>query len=110
MAPRAMKAAALKKGAAAMSKSGIAAAIATATSQKPAVIKRVLDSLATVATKEVKKNGKFTTPGLVMIKPRVKPATKAGKREMFGKVQMVKAKPAKTIVKGYCVAALKKSI
>ena len=57
MAPRAMKAAAMKKGAAAMSKSGIAAAIATATSQKPAVVKSVLDSLATVATKEVKKNG-----------------------------------------------------
>merc|ERR1712100_484086 len=100
----------MKKGAAAMSKSGIAAAIATATSQKPAVVKSVLDSLATVATKEVKKNGKFTIPGLVMIKTRVKPATKAGKREIFGKLTMVKAKPAKTIVKGYCVAALKKSI
>ena len=34
----------------------------------------------------------------------------AGKREVFGKVVMVKAKPAKTIVKAYCVAALKKSI
>ena len=40
----------------------------------------------------------------------VKPATKAGKREIFGKMVVVKAKPAKTIVKAYCVAALKKSI
>ena len=35
---------------------------------------------------------------------------KAGKREIFGKMVVVKAKPAKTIVKAYCVAALKKSI
>ena len=45
-----------------------------------------------------------------MLKTRVKPATKAGKREVFGKEMMVKAKPAKTIVKAYPVAAIKKSI
>merc|ERR1712076_195657 len=93
-----------------LSKSGIAAALAEATEQKPAVVKQVLDSLVQVATGQVKKNGKFTIPGLVMIKTRVKPATKAGKREMFGKVQMVKAKPAKTVVKAFCVATLKRSI
>merc|ERR1711865_918698 len=60
-------------------------ALAAATEQKPAVVKKVLDSLTAVATKEVKQNGKFTIPGLCMIKTRVKPATKAGKREMFGK-------------------------
>merc|ERR1712226_952329 len=109
MAPRAMKAAAMKS-AAAMSKTGIAAALAAATEQKPAVVKKVLDSLVGVATKEVKKHGKFTLPGLVMIKTRVKPATKAGKRVMFGKETVVKAKPAKTIVKAFCVSALKKSI
>merc|ERR1712003_426336 len=103
-----MKGAAMK--AAALSKSGIAAALADATEQKPAVVKKVLDNLAEIATKEVKKSGKFTIPGLCMIKTRLKPATKAGKREVFGKVVMVKAKPAKTIVKAYCVAALKKSI
>merc|ERR1712226_419155 len=113
MAPRAMKAAAMKGAAmkgAALSKSGIASAIAEATKEKPAVVKKLLESLAEVATKEVKKNGKFTVPGLVMIKSRVKPATKAGKRLVFGKETMVKAKPAKTVVKGFCVAALKKSI
>jgi len=36
--------------------------------------------------------------------------TKAGKKEVFGKVVMVKAKPATTVVKAYCVSALKKSI
>merc|ERR1712099_230104 len=77
---------------------------------KGAQIKKVLDCLATVATKEVKKSGKFTIPGLAMIKTRMKPATKAGKREVFGKVVMVKAKPATKVVKAFCVAALKKSI
>merc|ERR1712038_224855 len=106
MAPRAMKA----KAGAAMSKSGIAAALATATELKPAVCKKVLETLAEVATKEVKGTGKFTIPGLCMLKTRKKPATKAGKREVFGKVMMVKAKPAKTVIKAYCVSALKKSI
>merc|ERR1711997_943750 len=106
MAPRAMKA----KAGTALSKSGIAAALATATELKPAICKKVLDTLAEVATKEVKGTGKFTIPGLCMVKTRQKPATKAGKREVFGKVIMVKAKPAKTVVKAYCVAALKKSV
>merc|ERR1711865_905582 len=109
-AMKATKAKAAMKSAAAMSKTGIAAALAVATEQKPAVVKSILDSLVEVATKEVKKNGKFTIPGLCMIKTRMKPATKAGKREMFGKVCVVKAKPAKTVVKAFCVSALKKSI
>merc|ERR1719394_85878 len=53
---------------------------------------------------------KFTIPGLCMLKLKNKPATKAGKKEVFGKVVMVKAKPASKVVKAYCVAALKKSI
>merc|ERR1711930_16035 len=94
----------------ALSKSGIAAALAEKAEQKPVAAKKFMDFLTQVATKEVKKTGKFTIPGLCMLKTRTKPATKAGKREIFGKVVMVKAKPAKTIVKAYCVSALKKSI
>merc|ERR1712238_589690 len=56
--------------------------------------KGALESLVAVGTKEVKSTGKFTIHGLVMVKTRMKPATKAGKREMFGVVKMVKAKPA----------------
>merc|ERR1712228_138228 len=103
MAPKAAKVTA-------MSQSGITAAIATATGLKAADCKKVLASLAAVATKEVKSTGKFTVPGLAMLKLKTKPATKAGKREMFGKVVVVKAKPAKKIVKAFAVAALKKSV
>merc|ERR1719220_1651199 len=107
MAPKA-KAGAMK--AAAMSKSGIVNAMIEGTEIKGSVCKKLLDNLAAMATKEVKSAGKFTIPGLCMLKLKTKPATKAGKKEVFGKVVMVKAKPASKVVKAYCVAALKKSI
>merc|ERR1712050_664955 len=106
MAP-AMKA---MKAGAAMSKTDIVNAVATQTGLKPKDCKSALESLVAVGTKEVKSTGKFTIHGFCMVKTRVKPATKAGKREVFGKTVMVKAKPARTIVKAYPVAALKKSI
>jgi len=93
-----------------MSKGGIAEALATACEIKKSVASKALDALATVATGEVKKTGKFTIPGLCMLKTRTKPATKAGKKEIFGKVVMVKAKPARKIVKALPVKALKDSI
>ena len=59
---------------------------------------------------QVKKTGIFTIPGLCRIKTRVKPATKAGTKLMFGKEVKVKARPAKTVVKAFPVAALKAQI
>jgi len=47
-------------------------------------------SLGGIATQELKGEGKFTLPGLCMIKTRKKPATKATKRMMFGKETVVK--------------------
>merc|ERR1712012_698527 len=94
----------------AMTKGALADALATGTEVKKSQCAKLLDSLATIATAEVKKAGVFTIPGLCRIKTRTKPATKAGKREIFGKMQIVKAKPAKTIVKAFPVSALKKSI
>merc|ERR1711979_21074 len=101
---------AMKASSKVLTKGGLADAIAAETELKKSDCMKVLSSLADVATKQVKSAGKVTIPGLCMIKTRVKPATKAGKREMFGKMVVVKAKPAKTVVKAYCVAALKKSI
>merc|ERR1711879_615807 len=94
----------------AMTKSAMAKSIAEEFELKQNVAGKIISSLADIAAKEVKSNGKFTFPGLCMVKTRVKPATKAGEREVFGKVVMVKAQPARTIVKAYPVAALKKSI
>ena len=99
-----------KTAARAMTKGNLAKALSTGLELKQKVCSNLLNSLADVASKEVKKTGIFAIPGLCRLKLRTKPATKAGKREIFGKVVMVKAKPAKKIVKAYPVAALKKSI
>merc|ERR1711972_134478 len=84
MAPK-MKAA-MKSGA--MTKGALADAIATACEIKKAVANKALATLAEVGTAEVKKSGVFTIPGLCRIKTR--------------------KKPAKTVVKAFAVAALKK--
>merc|ERR1712125_46192 len=106
MAPmKAMKA--MKGGSKAMTKGGLAEALATETELKKSECMKVVNSLADIATQHVKSAGIFTIHGLCRIKTRMKPATKAGKREIFGKEVMVKAKPARTIVKAYPVAALK---
>merc|ERR1719161_1214396 len=93
-----------------ITKGAIAEAVGEATGMKKADASGVLDALATLIAKEVKKTGKFILPGVCMIKTRKKPATKAGKRNIFGKEVKVKAKPAKTVVKCFAVAALKQSI
>merc|ERR1719382_1824163 len=70
----------------------------------------LLKSFVEIAAKEVKKTGVFSIPGLCRLKTRVKPATKAGVRNMFGKEVKVAAKPATTVVKAFPAAALKKQI
>merc|ERR1719411_286964 len=75
-----------------------------------AVVSKLLGKLAEVGGTEVKKSGVFTIPGLARIKTKQKPATKAGKKMMFGQEVVIKAKPAKTVVKAFPAAALKRAI
>merc|ERR1712228_693391 len=94
----------------AMTKGAIAEALATECELKKSVCAKMIGSLAEIASKEVSSTGVFTLPGLCKIKTRTKPATKAGEREVFGKVVMVKAKPARKVVKAFPVKALKDSV
>merc|ERR1711890_228167 len=94
----------------AMTKGAMTKALATEHGLKQKACSEVINSLVAIATQEVKKTGVFTVPGLCRLKTRTKPATKAGVRVMFGKETKVKAKPAKTVVKAFPVAALKKQI
>ena len=107
MAP-AMKS--MKAAAKAMTKGALTKAIANEHGMKQKECSQVIESLVALATKEVKKTGVFTIPGVCRIKTRMKPATKAGVRMIFGKETKVKAKPAKTVVKAFPVAALKQQI
>merc|ERR1719198_12065 len=98
------------KSAKTMSKGAIADALATSCELKKSVCSGVIDSLAALATKEVAMTGIFMVPGVCRIKTRTKPATKAGKREIFGKMCVVKAKPARKVVKAFPAKAIKDSI
>merc|ERR1719432_626549 len=101
---------AMKAAKRAMTKGAIAKQLAGEYSLKQKQVANFINSIATLGTKEVKKVGVFSIPGLCRIKTRVKPATKAGTRMAFGKEMKVKAKPARTIVKAFPVAALKQQI
>merc|ERR1712097_236271 len=83
---------------------------AAACEKKRSEMTKALDALAELAGKEIKSTGKFTIPGVCMVKTRHKPATKAGKRIAFGKEIKVKAKAARTVVKAFAVAAMKQAV
>merc|ERR1719454_2324256 len=104
---KAMKA---MKASSIMTKGALVRTLAEQNEMKTKACSGLLESLAALATTEVKKNGIFTIPGLCRIKTRVKPATKAGTRMAFGQEIKVKAKPARTVVKAFPVAALKSQI
>merc|ERR1712157_205252 len=111
MAPmKAMKAMKAIKAKTSMGKGALCEALASKLELKRGVVSKLFDGLAEVAAAEVKSSGVFTIPGVARIKTRSKPATKAGKKMIFGKEVVVKAKPAKTIVKAFPVATLKQTV
>lgn len=102
----AAKAPAKKPGAAistAYNKTQILTEIAEATELTKKQVSAVLDELATVIERHVKKNavGQFTLPGLAKILVVRKPATKARKgiNPFTGEETTFKAKPATNVVK-----------
>ena len=91
----------------AMPKGEVFGAIEASSGIKKRDVKAVFGALEGIIPAQLKATGKFTIPGITMIKLKKKPATKAGKRMAFGKEVFVKAKPARTLVKCYTVKALK---
>merc|ERR1712080_178923 len=100
----------MKKSASALPKSGITSALVDKTGLDKKSVKGLVENLVQLATAEVKKTGKFTIPGLCMLKTKIRPARKAGTASAFGKTFKVAARPATKIVKAYCVKALKDSL
>lgn len=94
-----------------MTKSAILAEIAEKTELSKKQVVSVFDELAILINRHIKKGsvGEFTLPGLLKIKTRKKPATKARKgiNPFTGEEQMFKAKPATTVVKALPLKALK---
>ncbi len=92
-----------------MTKAVMVAEIAQKTNLNKKQVNSVVDELAIIIERHIKKRapGRFILPGLIKIQVRQKPATKARKgiNPFTGKETVFKAKPARRIVK---VTPLKK--
>ena len=75
-------------------------------------VKGVIEALATVGYKELKKSGTFVVPGFAKFVVIKKPATKARKgiNPFNGEEMMFKAKPARKIVRARPVKAAKDAV
>merc|ERR1712098_904751 len=109
-AMKAMKAMTARKAGAPLTKGGMSELLASESGLKKVECSKILDAIADMGADQVKGVGKFVIPGLCTIKTKKKPATKAGMRMMFGKEVKVAAKPAKTVVKAFCNAKIKKAV
>ena len=95
-----------------MSKSELIQKVADASSLAKKDVKGVIDSLATVGYKELKKSGTFLLPGFAKFVVIKKPATKAreGINPFTKEKMMFKAKPARKIVRARPVKAIKDAV
>ncbi len=95
-------------------KSQLVGALADNTGVAKKDVVAVLDELGSVIERHVKKRavGYFTLPGLMKIRTVRKPATKArkGRNPFTGEDIMIKAKPARTVVKVTPLKALKEMV
>jgi len=75
-------------------------------------VKGIIETLATVGHKELKKSGVFVVPGFAKFVVVKKPATKAreGTNPFTGEKMMFKAKPARKIVRARPVKAIKDAV
>jgi len=95
-----------------MTKSQLIEQVATASKLAKKDIKGVMEALANVGYKELKKNGVFVVPGFAKFVVVKKPATKArqGTNPFTGEPMTFKAKPARKIVRARPVKVIKEAV
>ena len=95
-----------------LSKSGLIQAIADKSELARKDVKGVVEALADLGYKELKKNSLFVVPGLVRMTVIKKPATKARKgiNPFTGEPAVFKAKPARKVIKARPVKAAKDAV
>ena len=97
-----------------LTKSALIEAIAEAAGGEVSrsLVKNLLETLASVGHKELKKSGTFLLPGFAKFVVIKKPATKARKgiNPFNGQEMMFKAKPARKIVRARPVKAAKDAV
>ena len=103
-----------EKKASALSKSALVNAVLEASGEEISrkQVKAILEAMASVGYKELKRNGIFTVPGFAKFKVVKKPATKAREGiNPFTKEPMVyKAKPASKSVRARPIKAIKDAL
>jgi nucleoid DNA-binding protein len=95
-----------------MTKSELVAKIADEPSMAKNDVKGVIESLADVGYKELKRNGAFVVPGFAKFVVIKKPATKArqGINPFTKEPTMFKAKPARKVIKARPVKGVKDAV
>merc|ERR1712070_1322637 len=108
---KAMKKAAMKAGGV-MTQTGVFQSVAETTGLKTKDVKGVVDAMMNVAAEQVKKSGSFKLAGMLNMKLKNKPATKARKGiNPFTKEPCVfKARPASKTVKCFAMKKLKEML
>jgi nucleoid DNA-binding protein len=95
-----------------MTKSELIGQIAEHSKLKRGEVKGVMETLATIGYKELKKNGSFLVPGFAKFVVIKKPATKAreGINPFTKEPTVFKAKPARKIIRARPVKAAKDAV
>ena len=95
-----------------MSKSELIGKIADEHSLSKRDVKGVIESVAAIGYKELKKNGAFVVPGFAKFVVVKKPATKArmGINPFTKEETMFKAKPARKVIKARPVKGVKDAV
>ena len=95
-----------------MTKSQLIEQIAAKNELGKNAVKGVMETLAMIGYKELKKNGVFVVPGFAKFIVIKKPATKArkGTNPFTGEPTIFKAKPARKIVRARPVKAAKDAV
>ena len=95
-------------------KSAMFQSLAEATGLSRKQIASVFDALTALIKKEIGKKGPgvVALPGLLKIKRHVKPATpqRMGRNPATGEPMVIKAKPARTVVKAQALKSLKEMV
>ncbi|MET0221944.1 MAG: HU family DNA-binding protein [Tardiphaga sp.] len=95
-----------------MTKSQLIEKISETTELSKKEVKGVIETMATLGYKELKKSGVFLVPGFAKFVVVKKPATKArkGTNPFTGEAMTFKAKPARKIVRARPVKAAKDAV
>jgi len=95
-----------------MTKSELVSQIAEHSKLKRSDVKGVMETLATIGYKELKKNGSFFVPGFAQFVVIKKPATKerAGINPFTKEPTVFKARPARKIIRARPVKAAKDAV